>query len=93
MKKTVKRKFVATLVFSLIYSIVVIVHGVFFDANWTEISRLSIEGFLTTFVVVFPSLLLLEWIFDLENSAEFKILERRVKNLEVKIKLLKNKNA
>lgn len=80
--KSVKRKFVATLIFSLIYSIVAIVHGVFIDAKWSEISRLSIEGFIVTFVVIFPSLLLLEWIFDLENHEEFKILEKRVSELE-----------
>ncbi|MBI2629905.1 hypothetical protein HYW76_02295 [Candidatus Pacearchaeota archaeon] len=59
-----------------------IIHGIFLDLDLSQIKRLSFEGFLLTFIVVFPSLLLLEWIFDLENHEEFKIVEKRISKLE-----------
>jgi hypothetical protein len=66
----------------LLAAIGLIIHGVFFDVNFGDIQRLSLEGFFFTFVVVFPTLLLLEWIFDMENHEEFAILEERVTELE-----------
>lgn len=82
--KSVKRKFIATLLFSILTSIASIIHGIFLDVDITQIRRLSIEGFFLTFLIMFPFLLLLEWIFDLENKEEFKILENRIKDLEKK---------
>lgn len=79
---SIKRKIIATLIFSVFASIAAIIHGVFIDSDISQIKRLSIEGFVLTFLIVFPGLLFLEWIFDLENKEEFKILERRVKKLE-----------
>ena len=84
--KSVKRKILATFVFSILASIGAIIHGIFLDLDFSQIQRLSLEGFFVTFLVVFPSLLLLEWIFDLENHEEFKILEKRISNLEKKKK-------
>ena len=81
---SIKRKLVATLVFSLFASLVGIIHGIFFDADFSQLQRLSLEGFILTFLIVFPGLLLLEWIFDLENKEEFKVLESRVTKLEKK---------
>ena len=80
----VKRKFIATFIFSILASIALIIHGIFIDANLGELKRASLEGFFLTFLVVFPSLLLLEWIFDLENKAEFKSVESRISRLERK---------
>ncbi len=54
----------------------------FFDVDFTQVYRLSAEGFVLTFLIVFPSLLFLEWVFDLENKEEFMLLEKRVKKLE-----------
>lgn len=85
--KSVKRKLIATLVFSIFAAIGAIIHGIFFDVDITQIKRISIEGFVLTYIIVFPGLLLLEWIFDLENKEEFKILERRISKIEAKIKI------
>jgi len=84
--KSIKRKFLATLLFSLIASAGLIIHGLYFDLDLAQLQRLSIEGFLLTFVVIFPTLLLLEWIFDLENHEEYKYLEKRINELEKKVK-------
>lgn len=83
-KKAIKRKLLATFLFSLIASIGLIIHGVFFDLDVTQIERLTLAGFTLTFIMVFVGLLILEKIFDLENHAEFKSLEERVHNLEKK---------
>ena len=84
--KSIKRKLIATLVFSIFASLGAIIHGVFLDLDTSQLQRLSIEGILITFAIVFPSILLLEWIFDLENKEEFKVLENRVASLERKRK-------
>ena len=69
---------------SLLGSFVRIIHGVFFDFNFKGIGRFSLVGFLLTLLLVFPFLLLLEWLFDLNNFEEFRILEGRIKSLEKK---------
>jgi hypothetical protein len=84
--KSIKRKIFATLVFSIIASIGLIIHGVFFDLALDQVRRLSLGGFILTFIILFPTLLLLEWIFDLENHEEFLKLEKRIKKLERKSK-------
>ena len=80
--KSIRRKFITTVLFSLIASLFSIVHGIFLDADITQLKRLSIEGFLLTFLVIFPALLLLEWLFNLEDHEEFKIIEKRITILE-----------
>lgn len=55
---------------------------VFFYVDFLQIQRFTIEGFVLTFIVLFPSLLFLEWIFDLEDKEEFKMLESRIGTLE-----------
>jgi amino acid transporter len=86
MKKSqaIKRKLFATFLFSLISAIGLIIHGVFFDLDFSQIERLTIGGFFTTFILIFSTLMILEKIFDLENHEEFKKLEERVKKLEKK---------
>ena len=83
-KKRIKRKILATFLFSLISAIGLIIHGVFFDLDFSQIERLTIGGFALTFILVLSTLLILEKIFDLENHEEFIELERRVKELEKK---------
>ncbi len=88
--KSIRRKFIATILFSLIASLFSIVHGIFLDADITQLKRLSLEGFLLTFTIIFPTLLLLEWLFNLEDHEEFKIIEKRITKLEKeKVKIRK----
>ena len=84
--KSIQKKVLATLAFAIIASIGLIIHGIFFDLAFDQIKRLSFGGFLLTFVLVFPTLLLLEWIFDLENHEEFVKLDKRIKKLEKRSK-------
>lgn len=78
----INRKLIATLLFSLLASVGLIIHGIFFDVDFRQIERLTLFGFLLTFVITFPTLLLLEWIFDLDNKEAFKELKARVRKLE-----------
>jgi cation transporter-like permease len=82
MKKRFQKKLFATFIFSLVASLFLIIHGVFFDLDFSEIKRLSIEGFIFTFVLVFVALLILEKIFTLEEGDEIVRLKRRVRKLE-----------
>ena len=82
MKKRFRKKVVATVVFSAVASVLMIVHGLFFDLDVSEIKRLSVEGFIFTFVLVFVGLIILEKIFNLEEDAEIVRLRKRVRKLE-----------
>ena len=85
-KRVILKKFYTTLIFSVIVSIGLIIHGVFFDLDFSQIERLTIGGFILTFILVFGTLLIMEKIFDLENHEEFAELEERVRLLELRKK-------
>jgi hypothetical protein len=70
------------LVFSLLISVGVIIHGIFFDLAFEEIKRLTLSGLLFTFIVIFPAVLFLEWVFDINNRKKFDEVERRLNKLE-----------
>jgi len=76
------------LIFAVLVSIASIIHGVFFDLDFIQIKRLTIEGLIFTFVVIFPVLLFLEWVFDINNRRELDNLKRKTERLEEKIKRL-----
>lgn len=80
------RKLLITLLVSILAPIALIAHGVYFDADISQLKRITLEGFILTFVITFPALLFLEWMFDLNNKVEFKQLEARVRKLEQKRK-------
>ena len=80
--RIIRRKLIATAIISVIMSVGAIIHGVFLDLNVAQLERLSLEALLVTFAAVFCLLLVLEWIFDLENTNEFKQLGQRVRKLE-----------
>jgi len=84
MKKRFKKKLISTFFFSLIASILLIIHGVFFDLDFSEIKRLSLEGFIFTFILVFIGLLILEKIFTVEEDSEIENIEKRLRRLEKK---------
>lgn len=61
-----KMKQLAAMVFlSAIGAVVLIVHGILLDLDWSQIYRLSLGGFLVTMPAIFIALITLEWIFDL----------------------------
>ena len=82
MKKRFKRKLFATFLFSLATAVLAIIHGVFFDLKIEEIKRLTFEGFVVTFVLVFIGLVILEKIFTLEEDAEILTIKKRLGKLE-----------
>ena len=84
MKRRFRKKIVATVIFSVVASLLMIVHGMFFDLDFSEIRRLSVEGFLFTFVLVFVGLIILEKVFNIEEDAEIVGLKKRVRKLERK---------
>jgi len=61
-----------------------IVHGIFLDLDFSQIKRLSLEGFIFTFVLVFIGLLILEKIFNLEEDKEIIKIKKRLNKLEKK---------
>jgi hypothetical protein len=79
-----KKQVLITLIFAVLVSIASIIHGIFFDLKWTEIERLTLKGFIFTLIVIFPTLLILERIFDLNNEKKFEEIEKRIKKLEKK---------
>lgn len=82
MKKVFKRKLLSTLIFSSISSVLLIIHGVFFDLDTSQMQRLSIEGFIFTFILTFIALIILEKIFTLEEHEEIVKIKNKLNKLE-----------
>jgi heme/copper-type cytochrome/quinol oxidase subunit 4 len=77
-----KKQVLILLVFSIAVAVAAIIHGIFFDLDFSQIKRLTMEGFLLTLFVVFPTILFLEWVFDLNNKKKFEELEREIGELK-----------
>jgi len=60
-------------------SVAMIIHGIYMDLDFSQIKRLTIEGFFITVLVVFPAILFLEWIFDINNKKRFDEIEKVLK--------------
>lgn len=84
MKKRFNKKLWATLIFSIVTAVILIVHGIFLDLDPSQIERLTIKGFVITFVMTLIALLILEKIFTLEEDEEIMDLKKRVSRLEHK---------
>jgi len=72
----------AVLIFSIVLSIASIAHGVFFDLDFSQIQRLTVGGFISTFILVYIGLILLEWIFDLNNKEEMTKINRKINKIK-----------
>lgn len=80
--KFLKRQVLVIFIFSIMAAIAGIIHGIFFDLDWEQIRRLTFEGIVITIIVFFPSILFLEWVFDLNNKKKINELETRIRKLE-----------
>ncbi len=78
----VKKQVLILFVFSVLVSAGAIIHGIFFDLAFEEIKRLTFSGLIFTFVIVFPGVIFLEWVFDINNKGKADRLERRIIKLE-----------
>lgn len=78
----VKKQVLILGVFSLLVSVGAIIHGIFFDLAFEEIKRLTFSGLVFTLVIVFPGVIFLEWVFDINNKKKYDGLERRIIKLE-----------
>ena len=65
--KPIKKQILILFIFSILISIAMIIHGLFFDLEFSQIKRLTIEGLILTLIIIFPAILFLEWTFDLNN--------------------------
>ncbi len=79
-----RRQILILFLFAILVSIAAIIHGIFFDLEIEQIKRLTIGGLIFTLFVIFPGLLFLEWVFDLNNKKKFEELENRLGKLEKK---------
>lgn len=61
-----KKQLLAMILLSALAAIVLIAHGVIFDLDMQQLSRLSLGGFFVTMPAVLIGLLTLEWVFDLD---------------------------
>lgn len=68
--------------FSLITSALLIIHGLFFDLDFSQIQRITIKGFVLTFILTFIALNILEKIFNLEEHEEITKIKKRLSKLE-----------
>lgn len=82
--KLMKKQILILLIFSILVAIGAIIHGIFFDLDFSQIKRLTFEGLLLTLFVVFPAILFLEWVFDINNKKKFNELEDKINKLKNK---------
>lgn len=80
--KIITKQILILFVFSLLASITMIVHGIFFDLDFSQIKRLTLEGIILTVLIIFPGILFLEWVFDLNNKQEIKKINNKIKKLK-----------
>lgn len=80
----IKKQFIIFLVFSFFISILAIIHGIFFDLDFSQIKRLTIEGIIVTFILILPLIIFIEWVFDLNNKKKFEEIEKRLRKVEKK---------
>ena len=80
--KVMKKQILILFVFSILASIAMIIHGMYMDLDFLQIKRLTIEGIILTVLVIFPAILFLEWIFDLNNKQEIKKINKKIKKLK-----------
>lgn len=80
MKKIRKKQIGYSFLLSVVISIGLIIHGVFFDLDLTQLKRLNLGGFVITWVIVFVFLLVIEKLFDLNNDAEITNLKKRLRS-------------
>ena len=74
-----KKQVLILFIFSILVVIASIIHGIFMDLDFTQIKRLTIEGFVLTLFVVFPAILFLEWVFDLNNKEELDKIKKKLR--------------
>jgi hypothetical protein len=74
-----KKQVLILFVFSILISIAAIIHGIFFDLDLSQIKRLTLEGLILTIFVIFPAILFLEWVFDLNNKKKIDELQRKLR--------------
>ena len=79
---TTRKQIILFLIFSFLLAIAGIIHGIFFDLDFEQIKRLTIGGIIFTVVVIFPILIVLERMFDINNQKRFKEIEKRIRKLE-----------
>ena len=77
-----QKKIFSTFLFSVFSALLLIAHGIFFDLDFSQIKRLSFEGFIFTFILVFVGLVILEKIFNIEEDAEILVIKERLKKVE-----------
>ena len=84
-----KRQWLILLVLSIIGAIGGIIHGIYFDLDFTQVKRLSLLGVIFTTVIVFPALLFFEYVFDLNNKKQMKSLKDQIEHLKDELRELK----
>jgi len=74
-----KKQVLILFIFSILIAVASIIHGIFMDLDLAQIRRLTAEGFILTLLVIFPAILFLEWVFDLNNKKRFDEIEKKLK--------------
>ena len=78
------------LVVTVFGAITAILHGIYFDLDFSQIRRLSIWGVIFTTIVVFPAIIFFEYVFDWNNMEEIRYLTQKIKSLETRLNKLKD---
>ena len=86
--KILRIQLLVIILFAILASIAAIIHGIFIDLDISQLKRLTFESFLITLIIAVPAIILLEWIFDINNRRRFDHTDKKIQRLEEKIKKL-----
>lgn len=82
---TRSKQILTLFVLSVVGAAAGIIHGIFFDLDLSQMGRLSLFGMVFTTIVVFPAIMFLEYVFDLNNRERSRQLSERIAALEARL--------
>jgi len=77
-----KKQILILFIVSVLGAAAGIIHGIFFDLDLSQIKRLSFFGVVFTTIIIFPAILLFEYLFDINNQQDTKELKARLSRVE-----------
>lgn len=80
--KIIKKQILILLFLSILLSVIAIIHGIFFDLDITQIKRLTFGGVILTLFVVFPLIIIIEYVFDINNKKEIENINNKINKLK-----------
>ncbi len=85
-----RKQWLILLVLSILGAVGGIIHGIYFDLDFSQLKRLSLLGGMFTTGIVFPAILFFEYVFDRNNQSQINSLKAQIEHLKNELDELKS---